>query len=274
MSVKRSRRGFKKQMLRHRVAGCLATAVVMLAVQGCPTQTVYRRPSPPPPVAASPAQRPPPPYYPPPDYPPPAPQARAPIERGPIYEEDLKERRDTPSPRSQPEPSARTLPPQAPSPPPLAPPPRAPAPLPEETSLLAKITPTTPPQRAASIRLTEEGRRLLESGDHAKALSRLEKAIAVDSTSPYGFFFLASAHAALGRKQESLKFLDVAEPLFGADPYWLSEVFTLRGENYRALGSLDRAGMNYSQALRLNPGNRLAADGLSRIQEEGQPGLR
>jgi tetratricopeptide (TPR) repeat protein len=159
-------------------------------------------------------------------------------------------------------------------PPPAAPPPRAPAPLPEETSLLAKITPTTSPQRAASIRLTEEGRRLLESGDHAKALSRLEKAIAVDSTSPYGFFFLASAHAALGRQQESLKFLDVAEPLFGADPYWLSEVFTLRGENYRALGSLDRAGMNYSQALRLNAGNRLAADGLSRIQEEGQPGLR
>lgn len=269
MNVKRSRRGFKKQMLRHRVAGCLATAVVMLAVEGCPTQTVYRRPSPPPPVAASPAQGPQPPYY-----SPPAPQASAPIERGPIYEEDLKERRVTPPPRSQPESSARTLPPQAPSPLPAAPPPRAPAPLPEETSLLAKITPTTSPQRAASIRLTEEGRRLLESGDHAKALSRLEKAIAVDSTSPYGFFFLASAHAALGRQQESLKFLDVAEPLFGADPYWLSEVFTLRGENYRALGSLDRAGVNYSQALRLNPGNRLAADGLGRIQEEGQPGLR
>ncbi len=263
MSVKRSRRRFKKQMLRHRVAGCFATAVVMLAIQGCPTQTVYRQPSPPPPVAASPAQRPQPPYY-----PPPAPQARAPVESGPIREEDLKERRVTPPPRSQPELSARTLPM------PAVPPPRAPAPLPEETSLLAKITPTTSPQRAASIRLTEEGRRLLESGDHAKALSRLEKAIAVDSTSPYGFFFLASAHAALGRQQESLKFLDVAEPLFGADPYWLSEVFTLRGENYRALGSLDRAGMNYSQALRLNPGNRLAADGLSRIQEEGQPGLR
>jgi tetratricopeptide (TPR) repeat protein len=166
------------------------------------------------------------------------------------------------------------LPPQAPSPPPAAAPPRIPAPLQEQISLLGKITSTTPPQRAASIRLTEEGRILLESGDPSRALSRLEKAIAVDSTSPYGFFFLASAHAALGRQQESLKFLDVAEPLFGADAYWLSEVFTLRGENYRALGSLDRAGVNYSQALRLNPGNRPAAEGLSRIQEAGQPGMR
>lgn len=252
-------------MLRHRILNAVVAAVVMLATQACPTQTVYRRPAPPPPPVASSQQRPPPPSY-----PSPAPQARAPIESNPIREEDLKERRVVPQPRPQPETSARTLPP------PAAPPPRAPAPppLPEETSLLAKITATTPPQRAASIRLTEEGRRLLESGDHAKALSRLEKAIAVDSTSPYGFYFLASAHAALGRHQESLKFLDVAESLFGADSYWLSEVFALRGENYRALGSLDRAGVNYSQALRLYPGNRLAADGLGRIREESGPNPR
>jgi hypothetical protein len=263
MSVKRSRRGFNKQALRHRVGGCVATAVVMLAAQGCPTQTVFRRSAPPPPPVTSSQQRPLPPYN-----PPPAPQARTPVESDPIREEDLKERRAAPQPRSQQEQSARALPP------PAAAPPRVPAPLQEQISLLGKITSTTPPQRAASIRLTEEGRLLLESGDSSRALSRLEKAIAVDSTSPYGFFFLASAHAALGRQQESLKFLDVAEPLFGADAYWLSEVFTLRGENYRALGSLDRAGVNYSQALRLNPGNRLAAEGLGRTQEEGQPGLR
>ena len=269
MSGMRSRRGYKKRMLRHRILNAVVAAVVMSATQACPTQTVYRRPAPPPPPVASSQQRPPPP-----NYPPPAPQARAPIESNPIREEDLKERRVVPQPRPQPETSARTLPPQAPSPLPATSPPRAPAPPPEETSLLAKITATTPPQRAASIRLTEEGRKLLESGDHARALSRLEKAIAVDSTSPYGFYFLASAHAALGRQQESLKFLDVAESLFGADSYWLSEVFALRGENYRTLGSLDRAGLNYSQALRLNPGNRLAGDGLSRIREESGPDPR
>jgi hypothetical protein len=248
----------RKKIELRRILNGLALALALLAAQGCPTQTVYRRPLPPP----STAQRPP--YYPPPpDYSTPPPQARAPVERAPIYEEDLKERRVVP----QPEPSARTLPP----PPPLPP---ATPPLPEETSLLAKITATTPPQRAASIRLTEEGRKLLESGDHARALSRLEKTIAIDSTNAYGYYFLAKAHASLGRQNESLRFLDVAESLFSGEPYWLAEVFALRGENYRALGSIDRASKNYSQALQLNPGNRLAAAGLARVQEAGEPGLR
>ena len=248
----------------------LALALTMLAAQGCPTQTVYRRPLPPP----SSEQRPLPPGYPPaPDYSQPPPQARAPIERGPIYEEDLKERRLVPPPRSLPEPSARTLPPQVPSPPQALSPPAAP-PLPEETSLLAKITAATPPQRAASIRLTEEGRKLLESGDHARAMSRLEKNHRDRFHQRLRLLLFGKAHASLGRQQESLRFSTVAESLFSREPYWLAEVFALRGENYRTLGAVDRAGQNYSQALRLNPGNRLAAAGLARLQEEGQPGLR
>ena len=39
-----------------------------------------------------------------------------------------------------------------------------------EPSLLAKITLETSPRRAASLRLTEEGRRLLRSGEYQKAL--------------------------------------------------------------------------------------------------------
>lgn len=157
-----------------------------------------------------------------------------------------------------------------PPPAPLLPPP----PLSDDSSLLAKITPATPPQRAASLRLTEEGKKLLESGDAARALSRLEKTIAIDSTNPYGYYFLAKAHTSLGRHQESLRFLDVAESLFAGDSYWLSEVFALRGEDYRALGSFERADGSYSQALRLNSGNRTASDGLSRIREEAGPGMR
>lgn len=256
MRVKRSRRESREEMPSHGVASALAILGVMLWTQACATRTVYRPSLPPPPSSS---QRPAPP---PPAYPAPAPQARAPIEPGPIREEDLKERRVAPQPRPQQEQSARALPPQAP------------APLPDEISLLAKITSTTSPQRAASLRLTEEGRKLLESGDHAKALSRFEKTIAIDSTNPYGYYFLAKAHTSMGRHQESLRFLDVAEGLIASDPYWLSEVFALRGEDYRALGFLDRADLNYSQALRLNPGNRMAADGLSRIQGEARPGLR
>ncbi len=172
--------------------------------------------------------------------------------------------------------TARSLPPPAlpPPPPPPAlppPPPTAPPPLADDSSLLAKITPGTPPQRAASLRLTEEARRLLDGGDHSKALNLLEKSIAIDSSNPYGYYFLAKAHHALGRQQESLRFLDVTESLLAGNAYWLAEVYALRGEDYRALGSMERADSNYSQALRLNPGNRTAAEGQSRVQGELNP---
>jgi hypothetical protein len=141
-------------------------------------------------------------------------------------------------------------------------------PLADDSSLLAKITPGTSPQRAASLRLTEEGRKILEAGDPARSLTRLEKTIVIDSTNPYGYFYLAKAQHRMGRYKESLNFLDVAESRLGAEPFWLAEIHALRGENFRAQGQLQRAEASYNQALRLNSGNRTAADALGRMQGE------
>jgi tetratricopeptide (TPR) repeat protein len=149
--------------------------------------------------------------------------------------------------------------------------PPAPPPLADDSSLLAKITPGTPPQRAASLRLTEEGRKILEAGDPARALTRLEKTIVIDSTNAYGYFYLALAQYRLGRYKESLNFLDVAESRLGGEPFWLSEIYALRGENFRAQGQLQRAEASYNQAVRLNSGNRTAMDALARMQAEPQP---
>src|SRR5207247_4789850 len=129
-------------------------------------------------------------------------------------------------------------------------------PLPDDSSLLAKITPGIPPQRAASLRLTEEGRKLLDAGDPGKALSRLEKTIVVDSTNPYGYFFLAKAHYRLGRYKESLNFLDVAESRLSEEPCCLSELHVLRGENFRALGLPQKTAASDDQVLRSHPANR------------------
>jgi tetratricopeptide (TPR) repeat protein len=133
---------------------------------------------------------------------------------------------------------------------------------------LAKITPATPPQRAASLRLTEEGRKILDPG---KALARLEKTIVIDSTNPYAYFYLAKAQHRLGRFRESLNFLDIAESRLGNEPFWLAEINALRGDNFRGQGQLQRAESSYSQALRINSGNRTAADGLARMQSEASP---
>jgi hypothetical protein len=147
-------------------------------------------------------------------------------------------------------------------------------PLPDDSSLLAKITPATAPQRAASLRLTEEGRKLLDAGDPQKALTRLEKTIVVDSTNAYGYFYLAKAQHRLGRHKDSLNFLDVAESRLNKEPFWLAEVHALRGENYRALGMMQQAEASYAHALRLNSGNRIAAEAMSRLQGDSQPASR
>jgi len=184
------------------------------------------------------------------------------VEQGKIKEEDLKEKRSVPQAKT------RDRPVRSPSSK------EAPPPIADDSSLIAKITPRTPPQRAASLRLTEEGRKLIEAGDYAKALGRLEKTISIDSTNPYGYFYLAQAHFHLGRYQESLNFLDVAESLLSNEPYWLAEVFAFKGENFRALGFFQKADSSYSQALRLNSGNHMAAEGLNNLRGETQPPSR
>jgi tetratricopeptide (TPR) repeat protein len=145
-----------------------------------------------------------------------------------------------------------------------------PAALPDDSSLLAKISPRTSPQRAASIRLTEEGRRLLEAQEYGKALSRLESSITIDSSNPYAYYYLGKANHKLGRHRDALNFLEVAEPSFAAEPYWLSETLALKGDNFRALGMSRRAEASYADALRLNAGNRTALEGLSRLKGAGQ----
>jgi len=249
-----------RQLYKPGVLALLLALPALASAPGCATVRVYRpvpagRAAPVPQTAAPTIA--------------PEPESKPALEQGRIKEESLKEKRPAPQARSKDRPGR-----PAPVEGRMAPRKEAPAPLPDDGSLIAKITPRTPPQRAASLRLTEEGRKFIESGDYAKALGRLEKTISIDSTNPYGYYYLAQTHFRLGRHQDSLNFLDVAESLLGNEPFWLAEVFALKGENFRALGSLERADSSYAEALRLNSGNRVAADGLNSLRGENQPSSR
>jgi hypothetical protein len=225
--------------------------LLWIAAQGCAPQPRYR-PPPPPPVVYTPSPAPTP------APPPPVQEAiRKPLPQEPKIKEQNLPSRGAPGSRIPKDPLS--IPPAAGSP--------TQPPLPDDSSLLAKITPGTAPQRAASLRLTEEGRKLIEAGAAAKGLPRLEQGLAIDASNPYGYFYLAKAHNKLGRYKESLSFLDVAEARLANEPYWLAEVYALRGENFRALGMEDRAEASFSKALSINSGNRTAADAISRQQD-------
>ena len=249
-----------------RLSNYTGCAIVIMVMWSCAPQRPYRTPIPPS-SAPAPSPR----GSQSPTLPPPAPPVEtlskpAPAE-GKIREQDI---RTTPPPSTAPntkepgkqasigEPrgSSETTP--APVSPPLA----------DDSSLLAKVTPGISPQRAASLRLTEEGRKLLDAGDPAKALTRLERTIVIDSTNGYGYFYIAKAQHRLGHYQESLNLLEVAQSRLGGEPFWMSELYALRGENYRALGQIQKAETSYHQSLRLNSGNRTASDALGRISGE------
>jgi hypothetical protein len=269
MSMFEYKRSFAVKPL---IAGILLAAGLF----GCEPPRYYRVPVPPSHTAPLPRAPQAPEPLPPP--PPPAPEvSRRPLPQDPkIREQDIGSKapakapasNDTMGPSKQP--SVReTRTPVEPTAPPTLPPP-----LPDDSSLLAKITPGVSPRRAASLRLTEEGRKLLDSGEPAKALTPLERTIDIDATNPYGYFYLAKAQHRLGRYQQSLNFLEVAESRLSGEPFWLAEVHALRGENFRALGQLRRAEVSYDYALRVNSGNRTAAEGLARMQSEAQPASR
>jgi hypothetical protein len=232
-------------------AALIALFLSISAGQSCAPRAVYRAPMPPTTRAPVPTPAPP--------LPPPVQESA----RQPLPAEPQIKEQDLPGTESK---SARVLKePLTPSPPPAPPAqPELPSPLPDDSSLLAKITASTLPQRAASLRLTEEGRKLIDGGAPGKGLPRLEQSIAIDSTNPYSYFYLAKAHHKLGRHKESLSFLDVAESRLAGEAYWLAEVHALRGENFRALGMVDRAEASYSKALSINPGNRTAVEATSR----------
>ncbi len=184
-----------------------------------------------------------------------------------IREQDLESGQTWPAPVEQgaltPSPEYGTMPGAESIAPPLA----------DDSSLLAKITPQTPPQRAASLRLTEEGRKLLDAGDARRALTRLERTIAIDSTNGYAYYFIAKAQYMLGKFNESLNFLDVADSRLNGEDFWLAEVHALRGENLRAMGKESQAEAAYAEALRFNSGNRTAVEALGRVGAE-HPAVR
>jgi predicted negative regulator of RcsB-dependent stress response len=245
-------------------------ALVIAVAASCAPQRPYRAPIPSTSAPASSARvapSPPAPVAPP---APPIETVRKPVpQEGKIREQDIRAKSPTPAPASKDvkeagkqasvsEPRSASEATSAPTAPPLA----------DDSSLLAKITPGVSPQRAASLRVTDEGRKLLDAGEPAKAMSRLERTIVIDSTNGYGYFYLAKAQYRLGHYQESLNLIEVAQSRLSGETFWLAEVHALRGENYRALGQAPRAEASYHQSLRLNSGNRTASDGLARMTAE------
>lgn len=139
---------------------------------------------------------------------------------------------------------------------------------PDPEMLLALIGPSTSPQRAASLRLTDAGRRSLESGDVTGALDRIEKAVKVDPSNPHGYYWLAQVHLRNGRLDQALAFSEKSIVLFSqGDRAWLTQAHTLRASILEKAGRFPEARRAYRDAVQVEPGNVAARAGLGRLGE-------
>ncbi len=160
---------------------------------------------------------------------------------------------------------ARSRPPEA-----VPPPSRPAATRADDGPLTAKIDAATPAGRSAALRLTEEGRQRLASGDPARAIELLERAVSVDARVPYTYYFLAKAHAEAGHRELAHRFLDRAQQKLAGEPYWRSEVDGLRGKLLTEEGRTAEAQAAYRRALESWPGNRAAAEALTASSGRGK----
>ena len=94
-------------------------------------------------------------------------------------------------------------------------------------SLLSAIGRGTSSKRAATLRLIESGRTLIQAGENRRAVAVLERALSLEA-SPFVYFYLARAHYYLADYQRAAEFVEIAEALFYQQPDWSEELFKLK----------------------------------------------
>jgi len=131
---------------------------------------------------------------------------------------------------------------------------------------LDSIIASAEPARAASLRVVEQARAELKAGNPDAAIRTMAKAISIDPTNPYAYFYLGQAYFAKKDYGQAAVFFSRAENGFLKDPAWVSETVGYEGASYEFAGRDTEAAVAYKRALDFAPGNLMAAAGLSRVQ--------
>ncbi len=126
----------------------------------------------------------------------------------------------------------------------------------------------TQPALAASLRMADQAREQILKHQDDDAIQNLTRAISIEATNPYAYFYLGRAY--LGKKNyaQAITFFDRAQTHFGANPQWLGETLAFEGLTNEQAGQTSTAIAYYQKALVAVPGNLMARVGLTRLSGE------
>jgi hypothetical protein len=127
---------------------------------------------------------------------------------------------------------------------------------------------STQPALAASLRVTDQARDEIQRHREGDAIQTLGRAISIDGSNPYAYFYLGRAYLAKKNYAQAITFLNRAEARFGANPQWLGEAFAFEGLAYEQSGQNAPAITCYQKALVAVPGSLMARVGLTRLSAE------
>ncbi|HUI24836.1 MAG TPA: tetratricopeptide repeat protein [Candidatus Kryptonia bacterium] len=152
----------------------------------------------------------------------------------------------------------------------LTPPPLAAQTFVEAPSLVEKINGSTPPNVAAALRLVEDGRALLAQQAYERALDRFERALAIDPSNAYGYYYLARLHFEQRSYDQAIAFADKSAVLSARDDKTLSaRAYALQGTVFEQVGRFPDARTAYRRALAADGNNVAAQAGMARLGGNG-----
>jgi len=123
------------------------------------------------------------------------------------------------------------------------------------------------PALNASLRFAEDGRKALETSKPDDAIRDLGRAISIDPTDPYAYFYLGRAYMMKKDCPQALAFFGRSEVGVRAVPAWLGEVKSFEGACLEEQGKFPEAAAAYKQALDVAPGNLMARTGYGRLSQ-------
>jgi tetratricopeptide (TPR) repeat protein len=141
----------------------------------------------------------------------------------------------------------------------------------DEQSLDPEINKAVSPASAASLRLTESARELLRDGQIDEALRDLARAVSLDASNAFAYYYLGRAYLARKNYPQALTFFRHAALAFDARSDWAAEALTYQGLCDEELGKDMDAARAYKQALALSPNNFRARVGYGRLASVAGP---